>query len=751
MHFFPPHLESLTQAIQSRYPLIILGQTSRSYLLKMLSELIESKVLEKVDLFEECFGLSRLKKEVLCKKKSPELDSSSYLRRLSTELDYLELQTSQSFHCLCLFVPDEVIHQAEFVASLSALCLRLTKQRSFSLIVSSDALIPKQLSEWVKKVNLSTPKRNAIGLTYLEHLLVECNESLRVQTEKERQRVAERLMTRVQGLDAPSLCTVVFEAHEQVESNATAQDLTAWEEQMMHALLKIKANRLRRSVGLELQPLEDFNSDELAGMEQYKRYLDYMSVLFQHHEDRNRLKIAPPKGVLLVGLPGCGKSLAAKLTASRLNLPLLRLELDAIMGRYLGESEHNLIKALKTAEAAAPCVLWIDELDKALGGLGDSGSGSGGTGQRILGRLLTWMQEQKAGVYLFATANRVGHLPPELLRRGRFDELWKVMLPTDQERKAIINQKLRFRGQSWDEDTMNKAVNLTQMYTGADIESLITETQIRAFCGENDDLSYELFAEVNKGFTPLSSQFSKQIEDETKALDEHGFRDVSGTEYLPPEVNFRRRVISSKELSRLCHLSIPLRFHFGETAKSGWTLQIEQNGTAIGTDGWIEEDKIVKSDNISILQLDGNQLSISPPIVIKHESYVPPMVIKQESYNVLVNEGGYLLAQNYYRNIRLKEKRRFEIPIIEYVFNLPISVKFTATKIDNQPVEIDEVIYTSIFGPIKSPINGFIYYIHREVSHTLDNDSVIAIISASILDLETIKKISKKDGYDLDL
>ena len=134
-------------------------------------------------------------------------------------------------------------------------------------------------------------------------------------------------------------------------------------------------------------------------------------------------------------------AMAARMTAHKIGVPLLKLDVGEMMGSLLGESEANLSRALDTAEAAAPCVLWVDEIEKALGGM-SGGKEGGGTGSRMLGKLLGWMQDHTAQVYLFATANKVKVLPPELLRRGRFDELWRVMLPREDEREAILRQKL---------------------------------------------------------------------------------------------------------------------------------------------------------------------------------------------------------------------------------------------------------------------------------------------------------------------
>jgi SpoVK/Ycf46/Vps4 family AAA+-type ATPase len=141
-------------------------------------------------------------------------------------------------------------------------------------------------------------------------------------------------------------------------------------------------------------------------------------------------------------MPGCGKSLTAKATANLFQVPLLRLDIGKLMGKYVGESEENLRKAIRTAEAVSPCVLWIDELEKAFAGLGGSGGGSDVT-TRLFGNFLTWLQEKDSAVYVLATSNDVSKLPPEFLRKGRFDELFLVELPDAEERRSIFEIHLK--------------------------------------------------------------------------------------------------------------------------------------------------------------------------------------------------------------------------------------------------------------------------------------------------------------------
>ena len=173
-----------------------------------------------------------------------------------------------------------------------------------------------------------------------------------------------------------------------------------------------------------------------AGLNNLKEELNRVRKVSALRRVNPSLRLDPPKGVLLVGMPGCGKSLAANVAAHEdyLGRPLIQLDVGKLLGKYVGQSEHRMRRALEIAEAAAPCILWIDELEKAFSGL-DS---TDGTSKRLLGTFLTWLQEKTSEVYVIATANSVKDIPPELLRRGRFDEIFRLMLPSADERKEMF-------------------------------------------------------------------------------------------------------------------------------------------------------------------------------------------------------------------------------------------------------------------------------------------------------------------------
>jgi len=248
----------------------------------------------------------------------------------------------------------------------------------------------------------------------------------------------------------------------------------------------------------------------VGGLAGLKTWLDRERPLLT--ADLRERGIRPPRGVLLVGVPGCGKSLSAKAIAVGWNLPLYRLDLSTIHGQYLGQSEGRLKEALATADHVAPCVLWIDEIEKGLAGA-TSGSSDGGTSTRLVGQFLFWLQEARARVFVVATANDVSRLPPELLRRGRFDELFFVDLPTPAERAEIVNiYTQRGLKQTIKSPLIDDLVNLSDGFAGADLEAAVREVTKGAFLDGDATVTPELFRRSFTNIVPLSKTNPEAVE-----------------------------------------------------------------------------------------------------------------------------------------------------------------------------------------------------------------------------------------------
>lgn len=232
------------------------------------------------------------------------------------------------------------------------------------------------------------------------------------------------------------------------------------------------------------------------------------------HESRERLKakgLQPPRGILLVGVPGCGKSLSAKAISANWKLPLYRLDFATVQGSYVGQSEHQLKEALTTAESVSPCILWIDEIEKGLSGAG--GGGDGGVSTRMVGQFLFWLQECKKQVFVVATANDVSQLPSELLRRGRFDELFFIDLPNDDERRDILKLYMKkYLELDFSGDAADKIVKISDGFTGADLESAVRDLAYRAMANPDFELTEEAVVCAFDNVVPLSQTSPEKIE-----------------------------------------------------------------------------------------------------------------------------------------------------------------------------------------------------------------------------------------------
>lgn len=238
-------------------------------------------------------------------------------------------------------------------------------------------------------------------------------------------------------------------------------------------VLKEKEQLIKKSGILEIiNNSSDFK--KIGGLENLKRWLEDKKVIYEDIFGAKEFGVAIPKGILIAGMPGCGKSLAAKATANLFNVPLVRLDIGSLLGMYIGESEANMRKALSLSEAFSPCVLWIDELEKAFAGISAGNKGEGSeVVTRLFGQFLTWMQEKENAVFIVATANDINSLPPELLRKGRFDELFFVDLPTERERRDIFKIKFESKKKDISQIDFDKLAKETDGFSGSDIEDIV--------------------------------------------------------------------------------------------------------------------------------------------------------------------------------------------------------------------------------------------------------------------------------------
>jgi SpoVK/Ycf46/Vps4 family AAA+-type ATPase len=280
-------------------------------------------------------------------------------------------------------------------------------------------------------------------------------------------------------------------------------------------ILEEKRQTIRKSGILEFIK-SDLKIDDVGGLQNLKRWLIKRNKSWL--DSAARYNLPAPKGVLITGVPGCGKSLVAKAISAMWQVPLLRLDVGKIFSGIVGSSEENMRRAIQTAEAIAPCVLWIDEVEKGFGGISGP-SGDSGTSTRVFGTFLTWMQEKTKAVFVVATANNISALPPEMMRKGRFDEIFFVDLPTHNERSEILKLHLARRLQHpevigdfmVDDATLKKMAHSTEGFVGAELEQVVISGLFEAFY-EDRSIQLKDFERAISLTVPLSVTQAEQIQ-----------------------------------------------------------------------------------------------------------------------------------------------------------------------------------------------------------------------------------------------
>lgn len=290
-----------------------------------------------------------------------------------------------------------------------------------------------------------------------------------------------------------------------------------------------KKQIIMKSGILEMIPLKE-KLEDIGGLDNLKKWLNKKAKVLKNLEKAIDFGVDIPKGVLIAGVPGCGESLNAKAAASLFEVPLLRLDMGRLMGKYVGESEANMRKAISLAEAIAPCVLWIDELEKAFAGIGGDGGGAEVT-TRLFGNFLTWLQEKESSVFVVATANDITKLPPELLRKGRFDEIFYVGLPSEKERKKIFEIHIsKRRKEDLSKIDLDKLTLRTKGYSGADIEGVIKESIENVYSEERDTLTTEDILSVIKNTHSLSEIMKEPLKKMSQEYENRKFKNASEKE-----------------------------------------------------------------------------------------------------------------------------------------------------------------------------------------------------------------------------
>lgn len=369
-------------------------------------------------------------------------------------------------------------------------------RRSTAVLTGARVQLPSEIDQEAVRYEIQLPDRDELRRvvnTTLQSVRVDRKIEVRLRDED-----YEELLSALQGLTLQQARQAVASAMLDDEK-LTPEDI--------RFVLKQKAQLIRDGGILEYYPVED-NRFQLGGFANLKAWLQRAHVGFSR--EAQALNLTPPRGILLVGVPGCGKSLSAKVIAKEWKLPLLKLDAGRLFDKYIGESEKNFRKAITLAESIAPAALWIDEIEKAMVSAGSS-EADGGLSRRLFGAFLTWLQEKRQEVFVVATANDLSILPPELLRKGRFDEIFFVDLPVPEEREAILKIHLGLRKQEALKFNLTQIVSACDGFSGAEIEQAVIAALYRAL-SQKRALDTGLLIEEMRQTIPLSVTRREDVE-----------------------------------------------------------------------------------------------------------------------------------------------------------------------------------------------------------------------------------------------
>jgi SpoVK/Ycf46/Vps4 family AAA+-type ATPase len=420
-----------------------------------------------------------------------DLEPQTHLKEPAKLLAHINSANFEGIYLLLDFHP--YLEDPVNVRLLKELAMAIRKTSSKLVLVSHKIDIPPEVKKMAVHFELSLPDDEELMEIVKKEAsaFAKENSNLRVSTDK---KVLHQLINNLKGLPHNDARRLVHAAI--VDDGAITED-------DLDEVMQAKYKLMSRDDLLTFE-FETSKFSELAGMTKLKEWLQQREKFF--HRSVNMTGMESPRGILLLGVQGCGKSVAAKAVAGVWKVPLLRLDFGRLYNKYIGESESNIREALKTAEVMSPCVLWIDELEKGI----STSEHDDGTSQRILGTLLTWMAENRNSVFIVATSNAIDRLPPELIRKGRLDEVFFVDLPTPEVRERIFHIHADKRAVDKSALDMGRLAQLTDGFSGSEIEQLVVSAIYAAHADEASITMQTLIDEI-KNTKPLSILMAEKI------------------------------------------------------------------------------------------------------------------------------------------------------------------------------------------------------------------------------------------------
>jgi len=366
------------------------------------------------------------------------------------------------------------------------------------IILSPVLKIPIELEKDISVLDVPLPAEDDLR-KILETVMKQAKRDIRFKVD---------ISHEVEGKMVTATCGLTEEEAENAFAKALVND-GRFTEDDLPTIINEKKQIIRKTGVLEYYDFSE-SFETVGGLSRLKLWLKNRAAAFG--AEAREFGLPEPKGLLLVGVQGCGKSLTAKAVASLWKLPLLRLDVGNLFGSFIGSSEENMRKAIKIAEGLSPAVLWLDEIEKGFSGVSSSGMSDGGTTARVFATFLTWLQEKTKPVFVVATANAIDQLPPEMLRKGRFDEIFFIDLPTVEERKRIFEIHLKKRKRDPNRFAVEHLARNCEGYSGAEIEQAIISALYNAFALKREISNEDILKAVGES-VPLSTMMSEQIED----------------------------------------------------------------------------------------------------------------------------------------------------------------------------------------------------------------------------------------------
>jgi AAA+ superfamily predicted ATPase len=476
-------IRDLELLIRSRHGLIVL-ETSEEERAETLLRHLADRLELRLFVWSHARGLHRSDRERFVD------DTVDPLKAL----DHIEQATMRGIYLFHGIRPH--LEHPRVAARLAELARFLRSVKGAAVLVSEGLELGEPLRAMATTVRLPTPRPEEYA-SLLQHILRDVSLRMPVKVELTSED-RNSLLHALAGL-------TLLEA-EKVLTKAVIED-GLLDAEDIRRIIDAKTRVVARDGVLEYYPVEE-NVTEIADLHGLRSWLEKRRGILLEPERAKEYGLSFPKGVLLLGVPGCGKSLCAKVVAMEWRLPLLKLDPGTLYNKYIGESEKNFRRAIDTAERMAPVILWIDEIEKAF----SSGSGSedGGVSTRILGTFLSWLQDRSNDVFVFATANDVSRLPPELLRKGRFDEIFFVDLPDAESRRSMFEIHLRRRNQDPTLFDLDPLVSESEEFTGAEIEGVVVSGLYSAF-EARARLTGQVLREELAATQPLSRTMAEKI------------------------------------------------------------------------------------------------------------------------------------------------------------------------------------------------------------------------------------------------